>query len=108
MTIDNRDTAQRVAAAEAAFNEAQNARQVAEEQRSLAEVTYARFKNLYNDKVISRQEFDQIETQKKVSDAEFNRMTQAVERARANLDEARLYQITQVRAPLSGIVTEKK
>ena len=109
MTIDNRDTAQRVAAAEAAFKEAQSARQAAGEQRSLAEVTYKRFKNLYDEKVISRQEFDQIEMQKKVSDAEFNRMSQGVERAKANLEEARVYHgFTQVRAPISGIVTEKK
>ena len=60
-------------------------------------------------KVISRQEFDQIEMQKKVSDAEFGRMSQSVERARANLEEARVYHgFTQVRAPISGIVTEKK
>jgi RND family efflux transporter MFP subunit len=109
MTIDNRDVVQRVVAAEAAFNEAQSAQQAAGEQRSLAEVTYRRFTNLHNEKVISRQEFDQIEMQKKVSDAEFSRMSQSVERARANLEEARVYHgFTQVRAPISGIVTEKK
>ena len=109
MTIDNSDTAQRVTAAEAAFKEAQSARQAAAAQRSLAEVTYRRFKNLYDEKVISRQEFDQIEMQKKVSDTEFNRMSQGVERARANLEEARVYHgFTQVKAPISGIVTEKK
>jgi RND family efflux transporter MFP subunit len=109
MTIDNRDTAQRVAATEAAFNEAQSARAASGEQRSLAEVTYSRYKNLYSEKVISRQEFDQIEMQKKVSDAEFNRVSQGVERARANLEEARVYHgFTQVRAPIPGIVTEKK
>ena len=109
MTIDNRDTAQRVAATEAAFNEAQSARAASGEQRSLAEVTYSRYKNLFNEKVISRQEFDQIEMQKKVSDAEFNRMSQGMERARANLEEARVHHgFTQVRAPIAGIVTEKK
>jgi len=109
MTIDNSDTAQRVTAAEAALKEAQSARQAAAAQRSLAEVTYRRFKNLYDEKVISRQEFDQIEMQKKVSDAEFSRMSQGVERARATLEEARVYHgFTQVKAPISGIVTEKK
>jgi len=109
MTIDNRDTAQQVAATEAALNEAQSAREAAGEQRSLAEVTYKRYNNLYNEKVISRQELDQIEMQKKVSDAEFSRVSQGVERARANLEEARVHHgFTQVRAPISGIVTEKK
>jgi RND family efflux transporter MFP subunit len=109
MTIDNSDTAQRVTASEAALKEAQSARQASAAQRSLADVTYRRFKNLYDEKVISRQEFDQIEMQKKVSDTEFSRMTQGVERARANLEEARVYHgFTQVKAPISGIVTEKK
>ena len=109
MTIDNSDTAQRVTAAEAALKEAQSARQAAGAQRSLADVTYRRFKNLYDEKVISRQEFDQVEMQKKVADAEFSRMSQSVERAKANLQEARVHDgFTQVRAPVSGIVTEKK
>jgi RND family efflux transporter MFP subunit len=109
MTIDNRDTAQRVAATEAAFNEAQSAREAAGEQRSLAEVTFKRYKNLYDEKVISGQEFDQIEVRKKVADADFNRATQAVERAKANLEEARVYHgFAQVKAPISGIITEKK
>lgn len=109
MTIDNRDTAQRVAATEASFNEAQSSREAAGEQRSLAEVTFKRYKNLYDEKVISGQEFDQIEVRKKVADADFNRASQAVERAKANLEEARVYHgFTQVRAPISGIVTEKK
>ena len=109
MTIDNRDTAQRVAATEAAFNEAQSAREAAGEQRSLSEVTFKRYKNLYDEKVISGQEFDQIEVRKKVADADFNRASQAVERVKANLEEARVYHgFTQVRAPISGIVTEKK
>lgn len=91
MTIDNRDTTQRVAATEAAFNEAQSAREAAGEQRSLAEVTFKLFKNLYDEKVISGQEFDQIEVRKKVADADFNRASQGAERAKANLEEARVY-----------------
>jgi RND family efflux transporter MFP subunit len=109
MTIDNSDTAQRVNAAEATLKEAQSARQTAEVQRSLAGVTYSRYKNLFDEKVISRQEFDQVEMQKKVADAEFNRISQAAERAGANLEEARVYHgFTQVRAPISGIVAAKK
>jgi RND family efflux transporter MFP subunit len=107
--IDDRDAAQRVAAAEAAANEAQSSRIAAGEQRSLAEVTHGRYKNLYNEKVISRQEFDQIEMQKKVADAEYNRVSQAVERTNAYLQEARVqHAFTKITAPVSGVVAEKK
>ncbi len=79
MTIDSRDTAQRVAASEAAFNEAQSSRAASGEQRSLAEVTYSRYKNLYNEKVISRQEFDQIEMQKKVMERTVSKVLEIVD-----------------------------
>lgn len=108
-SIDSRDAAQRMAAAEAAVNEAQHNREVASEQRSLADITYRRYKNLYDEKVISRQEFDQIEMQKKVADAEYARTSQMLERTGANLEEARVnYGFFQIKTPISGIVTQKK
>jgi RND family efflux transporter MFP subunit len=107
--VDNRDAVQRLAAAEAAVNETQNSREMAAERRSLADVTYERYKNLYDEKVVSRQEFDQIEMQKKVSDAEYARINRMLERTKANLEEVRVnYGFYQIRAPISGVVTEKK
>lgn len=107
--VDNRDAAQRLAAAEAAVNEAQNSREMAAQRRSLADITYKRYKNLYDEKVVSRQEFDQIEMQKKVSDAEYARINRMLERTKANLEEVRVtYGFYQIRSPISGVVTEKK
>ncbi len=109
MTIDDRDTAQRVTAAQAAFNEAISARDGASQRFSLAEVTYRRYRNLLAEKVVSGHEFDQIETERKVAEAELGRATQAMERGRANLEEARIQRgYGVVRAPISGIVTGKK
>ncbi|MBI5634579.1 MAG: efflux RND transporter periplasmic adaptor subunit [Nitrospirae bacterium] len=94
-TVDDSDVAQRVRAAEKAV-------EAAAQQRSLADVTYKRYKNLYDDKALSGQELDQIETRNKVSDMEY-------ERAKAMLQEARAYHaFTRITAPVPGLVTEKK
>ena len=70
--LDDRDAAQRVAAAESGYKEALKALEEAGQNRSLADVTYKRYRNLYNEKVISQQEMDQVETQKKVADQAMN------------------------------------
>lgn len=95
MTIDDRDVAQRVKAAEKTV-------EAAKQNKSLMDITYQRYKNLHDEKAISQQEIDQIETQKKVSDMEY-------ERAKAMLAEAQIYHgFTRISAPTSGVVTEKK
>ena len=109
LTIEDRDLTQRVAGAEAAYQEAQKALEAAEQNRSLATVTYDRYKNLYQQKVITQQEMDQVETQKKVAQSEYERVRAMVERSKAGLEEARInLGFAQVRAPISGLVTEKK
>ncbi len=95
LTIDDRDVAQRVNAAEKAV-------EATEQNRSLMEITYQRYRKLYDEKALSQQEMDQIATQKKVADIEY-------ERAVAGLSEAKVYHgFTKVVAPFSGLVTEKK
>ncbi len=106
--LDNRDAVQRTTAAEAAVAEAEHARDAAAQQRSLADITYQRYKNLHDERVISRQEFDQVQAQKNVAEAESSRVNQMLNRTRANLEEARVQSaFFQVRSPISGIVTEK-
>ncbi|PKN34962.1 MAG: efflux RND transporter periplasmic adaptor subunit [Deltaproteobacteria bacterium HGW-Deltaproteobacteria-19] len=95
LTIDDRDAAQRMRAADMALESAKQS-------RSLAEVTWQRYKNLYEDKALTRQEMDQVEAQKKVAEAEY-------ERAKAMAEEARIHRsFTQVTAPVSGRVTERR
>jgi len=95
LIIDDRDAAQRVRAADMAVESAKQS-------KSLADITWQRYKNLYDEKALSRQEMDQFETQKKVAEAEH-------ERAKAMAEEARTYQsFTRVTAPVSGRVTEKR
>ena len=61
LIIDDRDAVQRVHAANMAVESAK-------QNKSLAESTWQRYKNMYDEKALSRQEMDQIETQKKVAE----------------------------------------
>jgi RND family efflux transporter MFP subunit len=107
--LDDRDLAEKVAQAEAANQEAYQALEAAGQNRSLAEVTFHRYKNLHAEKVITQQEMDQIETQKKGAERDYDRLNQTVKRTKAALEEAKIYRgFSKVTAPVSGVITEKK
>lgn len=107
--IDDSDMTQKVAAAAAGFKEAQKALEAAQKNSELAEITRRRYAGLLEEKVISQQEFDEIETNRKVALIEYERAQQAVERARAMEEEARVYHgFTRIKAPYRGCVTAKK
>jgi RND family efflux transporter MFP subunit len=95
LIIDDRDAAQRARAANMAVESASLS-------KSLAEKTWQRYKNLYDEKALSRQEMDQMDTQKKVADAEYERIKSMADEARTYLSFAR------VTAPISGRITEKR
>ncbi|MBI5076396.1 MAG: efflux RND transporter periplasmic adaptor subunit [Nitrospirae bacterium] len=93
-TIDDRDIVQRVKAAEKGV-------EVAKQQGMLADVTYQRYKKLHDDRALTGQELDQVETQKKVADMEYDR-------AQAMHQEARIYHgFTRLTAPVAGVVTAR-
>jgi len=109
MVLDDRDAAQRVKVADASLRETLKAHETAEKNKQLAEVTFKRYSRLYEEQVISRQEFDQMETQAKVAQLEYERMAGSVDRAQAGLDEAKVFLgFTRIVAPFAGVVTEKK
>ncbi|MHB8883300.1 MAG: efflux RND transporter periplasmic adaptor subunit [Thermodesulfovibrionales bacterium] len=109
LTIDDSDVAHKVTAAAEGYKEAQKGLAAAKENRDLREVSLQRYRKLYDEKALSRQELDQIETQKKVAVLDHERAEAAVKRVGAGLSEAKVYQgFSQVRSPVSGIVTEKK
>ncbi len=95
MTLDDRDAAQRVKAAEHGL-------EAAGQNMELADITYRRYKKLHDEKALSRQEIDQIETQKKVATSEYQRM-------KASLEDAKIYRgFSIMTSPIAGRVTEKK
>ena len=95
LTVDDRDAVQRVIASEKALESA-------EQNRSLADITYGRYRKLYDEKALSRQEIDQIETQKKITELDYERSKALLNEARVNRD------FTTISSPVSGVVTEKK
>lgn len=109
LTVDDSDIAQKVQAAEAGHREAQKALEASKQNRAMVDITYQRYKKLYDEKALSQQEIDQIETQKKVADIEYERVQEMVNRAKAGLAEAKVFHgFTKITAPVSGIVSEKK
>ena len=108
LTIDSRDTAQKAIGAQAGVNEALKGTEEADQNRKLTNKTYQRYENLYKENVLTKQEFDQISTQKQVADLEYQKAMQGVKRAKAGLGEVGVYQsYSRVTAPVSGIVVEK-
>jgi RND family efflux transporter MFP subunit len=108
IVIDSEDINNKVAAAEAGYREAIQALSAAEQNMMLAETTYKRFKNLYDEKALTRQELDKIETQKKVTSIEYERTREMVKRAEAGLAEAKVFRgYKEIVSPIKGIVTGK-
>lgn len=108
LTIDNRDTAQKVIAAKAGINEAIKTAESAYQNKILTEKTFKRNKNLYKENVITKQEFDQIKAQKNIAESEYQRSLYGIERAKAGLGEVGVYQsYANVVAPVSGVVVER-
>lgn len=109
LTVDDSDTAMKVKGAAEGYNEALKALDAARENKSLREITWQRYKKLYDQKALSRQELDQIETQKKVAALDYDRAQAAVKRVEAGVSEAKIYQgYSRIKAPVSGMVTGKK
>ncbi|MGD2079516.1 MAG: efflux RND transporter periplasmic adaptor subunit [Nitrospirota bacterium] len=108
LTIDDRDLRQKVRAAEEAHTEAIKALESARSRKELADKTYERFKRLHEERALTGQEFDEVETRRKVAAREVERMEAVTERARAALEEARVFLgFTKVVSPTDGVVAEK-
>lgn len=122
-TIDDEAVRAQLAAAEGARLEAEAARAEAERAiaqaeagKALAERTFERFRRLSEEKVVTRQEFEEAEVRKTVAVKDYERalerraqMVAKVVQAKAGENAARTaLSYTKVTAPFSGIVTEKR
>lgn len=93
--LDDSDAVQRVKAAE-------QAAAAARQNKILADSTYERSRKLYEGKALTGQEMQEIESRKKVSEAEYARVLAALEEAKVQRG------FTVITSPDSGLVTEKK
>ena len=108
LTIDNREASQKAMGAQAGVSGALKGAEEANQNRQLTNKTYQRYEKLYKENVLTKQEFDQISTQKQLAELEYQKAMQGVNQAKAGLGEVGVYQsYSRVTAPVSGIVVQK-
>lgn len=108
LQLDARENQASAAAADAAIDEAKRALDEALSRKKLADTTFQRYHNLYNEQAISRQEYD-------VKQAERDMAAQGAARAESRLRQAQegakastaMADYTKITAPISGIITSK-
>ena len=105
-----------VAEAEAAREEADRAVSQAEAGKTLAERTFERFRKLVEEKVVTPQEFDEVEMRRTVAVKELERAQQKRAQGNAKIAQARgqaaaakaMLAWTKVIAPFAGVIVEKR
>ena len=105
-----------VTEAEAGLMEVEGAIAQAEASKSLAEKTYDRFRILHEEKVVTTQEFDEVDVKRTVAVKDYERaldkraqVVAKITQAKAQEDAARaMLSYTRVTAPFPGVVTGKK
>ncbi len=108
-TLENSDSRQKLAAAEAGYREAGKGMEAAARNLELQEITYERYRRLFESEAIARQQLDQIQTQAQIARLEYEKAAEGMNRAAATREEARAYDgYTRLLAPTDGIVTEKR
>lgn len=106
--LDSREYLAQAAGADAASDEAGQSVDEARARRKLADNTFERYKKLYDEQALTRQEFEQKQTEQELAH-------QALERAESRLRQAReggralgaIADHTRITAPLSGIIVSR-
>jgi len=105
-----------VAEAEAAREEVDGAISQAEAAKGLAEKTFERYRKLLEGKVVTQQEFDEVEMRRTVAVKELERAQQKRAQVGAKITQARgqaaaakaMLAWTRVTAPFAGVIVEKR
>ncbi len=95
--------------AQAAVSAADHEAAAAESDYGLAQSTLKRYQELYSEKSVSPQEFDEIKARAQSASARRDMAGSGQAQAKAALSQARTaLEYTRVRAPFGGVVTERK
>jgi RND family efflux transporter MFP subunit len=109
LTIEDVQPKATLEQAQAALTAAEHEVAAAESERALAQSTYARLNKLHEEKSISPQEFDEINSRLQSTTARRDSAVAARAQAAAGLQQARiLLDRARVRAPFDGVVTERR
>jgi RND family efflux transporter MFP subunit len=108
-TIDDAQPRSAADQAKAALAVAENEVSAADSDLALAQATLKRYQELYDKKSVSPQEFDEIKARYQSAEARRDMTRAGKAQASAALTQAQTsLSYTQIRAPFSGVVTEKK
>ena len=122
-TIDDQAARAQLSSAEGAVAEAESAREEAdraaaqaEAGSALAEKTHARYRKLLAEKVVTQQEFDEVDAKRTVAVKEHERMLQKRAQADGKIAQAKgaaeasraAFAYAKVTAPFPGVVVEKR
>ncbi|MDD2582847.1 MAG: efflux RND transporter periplasmic adaptor subunit, partial [Desulfuromonadaceae bacterium] len=107
--LDAQENQASAGVATAAIDEARRGLEEAQSRKKLADMTFSRYQNLFNEQAISRQEFDVRQTEKEVA-------AQGVARANSRLKQAQegaraattMSGYTRIVAPISGVIVSKQ
>lgn len=107
--LDSQEHTAQAGAADAAVEEARQGVAEAQARRKLSDATFLRFKALYEEQALTRQEFETRQTERELAH-------QGVERAEARLRQAQqtgraassIADYTRIIAPISGVITTKQ
>ncbi|MDH4028757.1 MAG: efflux RND transporter periplasmic adaptor subunit [Nitrospirota bacterium] len=95
-------------AAQEALGEAEKGLSIAANNRDLSAKTFDRYGKLYEGKVITDQEFDEIRSRRENAELRYQSAQSALKKARAMLDEAEAFRnYALIRSPLTGTIAEK-
>ncbi len=107
--IDESQPKAAVEQATAAEGAARKEVKAAESENALAEATMKRYQQLYDKKSISPQEFDEVKSRFQTAAARHEMAQAGQAQAEAALTQAKkTYDYTRIRAPFSGLVTDRK
>jgi len=122
-TIDDTTVRAQLSSAEGAVTEAEAAREEvdgaisqAEAAKGLSEKTFERYRKLLEGKVVTQQEFDEVEMRRTVAGKELERARQKRAQVSAKIAQARgqaeaakaMLAYTKVVAPFAGVIVEKR
>ena len=106
--LDNSLTRRQIEEAKAAVAAAKASISQARSQLQTTEKDYVRYKNLYQEQVISRQQLDQIEGQYEVDKAKLDQSQRQLEQAEAQLRQLQvMMSYHDIVSPVNGVIAER-
>lgn len=107
-TIEASETAAGAAAAQAGVEEAKRALDEARARKKLAEATFQRYRNLFAEQAVTRQEFENRQSEQEIAIQGVGRAeSRLVQAGQVSRSAATVAGYARVLAPLSGLVTSK-